>query len=198
MQEIAPRSVVLVEGTSDQYALEALARRLGRDLDVEAVSIVSMGRSKNIGRFLAWYGPQGGDVRLAGLCDEAEESDFRRAIERAGLGSNLTRTDLERLGFYVCIADLEDELIRSLGAAAVERVIDDQGELGPFRTFQKQPEWRGHRPEQQLRRFMGRREWPEDPNGSPSRRRAGSQPCAPATGAGTGARLTHRDRSRRP
>jgi hypothetical protein len=155
MQEIAPRSVVLVEGTSDQYALEALARRLGRDLDAEAVSIVSMGGSKNIGRFLARHGPQGGDVRLAGLCDEAEEGDFRSALERTGLGSNLTRTDLERLGFYVCIADLEDELIRSLGVAAVERVIDDQGELGPFRTFQKQPEWRGRRPEEQLRRFMG-------------------------------------------
>ena len=155
MQEIAPRSVVLVEGTSDQYALEALARRLGRDLDAEAVSIVSMGGSGNIGTFLERYGPHGLGLRLAGLCDEAEEGDFRRALERAGLGSNLTRTERERLGFYVCIADLEDELIRALGVAAVERVIDHQGELGPFRTFQKQPEWRGRRPQDQLRRFMG-------------------------------------------
>jgi hypothetical protein len=155
MQEIAPRSVVLVEGVSDQFALEALARRLGRDLDAEGVSIVSMGGSKNIGKFLARYGPGGLDVWLAGLCDEAEEGDFRRALERAELGSNLTRTDLERLGFYVCVADLEDELIRALGAAAVEQVIDDQGELGPFRTFQRQPEWRGRSPEEQLRRFMG-------------------------------------------
>lgn len=155
MLEIAPRSVVLVEGDSDQLALEALARRRGRDLVAEAVSIVSMGGSKNIGKFLARYGPQGLRVRLAGLCDEAEEGDFRRALERAELGSNLTRTDLERLGFYVCVADLEDEFIRSLGAAAVEQIIDGQGELGPFRTFQKQPEWRGRSPEEQLRRFMG-------------------------------------------
>jgi hypothetical protein len=155
MQETAPRSVVLVEGVSDQYALEALARRRGRDLDAEAVAVIPMGGSGNIGTFLERYGPHGLDLRLAGLCDEAEEGDFRRALERAGLGSNLTRTDLERLGFYVCVADLEDELIRALGAAAVEQVIDDQGELGPFRTFQKQPEWRGRRPEEQLRRFMG-------------------------------------------
>jgi hypothetical protein len=62
---------------------------------------------------------------------------------------------MESLGFYVCVADLEDELIRSLGAAAVERVIDAQGDLAPFRTFQKQPAWRGRSTEEQLRRFIG-------------------------------------------
>jgi hypothetical protein len=62
---------------------------------------------------------------------------------------------MERLGFYVCVADLEDELIRSLGAAAVERVIDAQGELELFHTFQKQPQWRARTSEEQLRRFFG-------------------------------------------
>ena len=114
-----------------------------------------MGGSKNIGSFLDKFGPQGLDVRLAGLCDAAEEGDFRRGLERAGLGSKLTRADMERLGFYVCVADLEDELIRSLGAAAVEQVVDSQGDLGSFRTLQKQPAWQGRPNEQQLRRFMG-------------------------------------------
>jgi hypothetical protein len=94
-------------------------------------------------------------VRLAGICDAGEEDDFRRGLERAGLGSRLTRTDMERLGFFVCAADLEDELIRALGAESVERVVEAQGELGSFRTLQKQPEWRGRTAEQQLRRFMG-------------------------------------------
>ena len=62
---------------------------------------------------------------------------------------------MERLGFYVCVADLEDELIRALGAASVERVVDAQGELGSFRTLQKQPAWQGRTNEEQLRRFMG-------------------------------------------
>ena len=62
---------------------------------------------------------------------------------------------MERLGFYVCVADLEDELIRSLGAAAVERVVDAQGELRSFRTLQKQAAWQGRTTEEQLRRFMG-------------------------------------------
>ena len=149
------RTVVLVEGISDQLALEALATRRGRDLDAEGISIVPMGGAGNIGSFLDRFGPQGFDVRLAGLCDAAEEGDFRRGLERAGLGSNLARADMERLGFYVCVADLEDELIRSLGTAAVERVIDAQGDLGSFRTFQRQPAWRGRTKEEQLRRFFG-------------------------------------------
>jgi hypothetical protein len=53
------------------------------------------------------------------------------------------------------VDDLEDELIRALGPTAVEDVIDSQGDLGSFRTFQKQPAWRGRRIEAQLRRFMG-------------------------------------------
>jgi hypothetical protein len=149
------RAVVLVEGISDRFALEALAKRRGRKLASEGIAIVPIGGAQAIGRFLELFGPQGFDVRLAGLCDAAEEGDFRRGLERAGLGSNLTRAEMEALGFYVCVADLEDELIRSLGAASVERVVDAQGELGSFRTLQKQPAWQGRTVEEQLRRFMG-------------------------------------------
>jgi Overcoming lysogenization defect protein-like, TOPRIM domain len=148
-------AVVLVEGVSDQLALEALAERRGRNLEAEDVTIVPMRGATNIGRFLERFGPRGLDVRLAGLCDAGEEGDFRRGLERAGMGSDLTRPRMEQLGFYVCVVDLEDELIRALGAAAVERVIDEQGELESFRTFQRQPAWRGRTTEEQLRRFLG-------------------------------------------
>ena len=151
----AARAVVLVEGISDQRALEALAGRRGRNLDAEGVSVVPIGGAQAIGKFLKLFGPQGLDVRLAGLYDAAEEGDFKRGLERAGFGSDLTRADLERLGFYVCDADLEDELIRALGAASVEAVVETQGELGSFRTLQKQPAWQGRPTEEQLRRFMG-------------------------------------------
>jgi len=149
------RAVVLVEGISDRVAIEALAERRGRNLDAEGVSVVPIGGAQAIGRFLDRFGPQGLDLRLAGVCDAAEEGEFRRGLERAGLGSNLTRAEMERLGFYVCVEDLEDELIRALGAPAVERVVDAQGDLGSFRTLQKQPVWQGRRTEDQLRRFMG-------------------------------------------
>jgi OLD-like protein len=149
------RAVVLVEGTSDQVALETLAERRGRDLEAEQVSIVPIGGAQAIGGFLERFGPQGLDVRLAGLCDAGEERDFRRGLERAGLGSDLTRAEMEALGFYVCDADLEDELIRALGAESVEQIADAQGDLGGFRTLQKQPAWRGRPREEQLRRWMG-------------------------------------------
>ncbi len=154
-EALSARAVVLVEGISDKLALEALANRRHRNLDAEGVALVSMGGSKNIGSFLDQFGPQGFDVRLAGLCDAAEEGDFRRGLQRVGLGSSLTRADMESLGFYVCVEDLEDELIRSLGAAAVEQIIDAQGDLESFRTFQKQPAWRGRTSPEQLRRFFG-------------------------------------------
>jgi hypothetical protein len=149
-----PPAVVLVEGTSDQRALEVLAERQGRNLAAEGVSIVPMGGAQAIRRFLERFGPQGLGVRLAGLCDAGEEGDFRRALEHAGLGSRLTRTQMEELGFYVCEADLEQELIRALGPAAVERVVEAQGELEALHTFRKQPAWRGRDPAEQLWRFM--------------------------------------------
>jgi hypothetical protein len=151
------RAVVLVEGISDQVALEALAERRGRDLAAEGVSIVPIGGAQSIGRFLDRFGPRGLGLRLAGLCDAPEERHFRRGLERAGLGSDLTRTDMERLGFYVCVANLEDELIRALGAASVEALIEAQGELGSFRTYQKQPAHRERSGEEQLWGFMWNR-----------------------------------------
>jgi hypothetical protein len=149
------RAVVLVEGVSDQVALEALAGRRGRNLSDEDISILPMGGATNIRSFLDLFGPKGLDVRLAGLCDAGEEGDFRRGLERAGFGSSLSRADMEALGFYVCVADLEDELIRALGGACVEDILDAQGELGSFRTFQRQPAWQGRATKEQLRRFMG-------------------------------------------
>jgi hypothetical protein len=148
-------SVVFVEGMSDRRALETLAQRRGRDLQAEGVAVLSMGGSKNIRRFMDAYGPQGRDLRLAGLVDAGEEGDVQRALERAGLGAGLSRLDMEALGFYVCVADLEDELIRALGAATIERILEAQGDLGSFRTFQRQPAQRGRSTEAHLRRFMG-------------------------------------------
>jgi hypothetical protein len=150
-------AVILVEGVGDQFAISSLAARRGRNLDEEGVFVVPMGGATNIGQFLDLFGPRGLDVAVAGLCDEREERDVRRGLQRAGLGSGRARSDLERLGFYVCVADLEDELIRSLGVATVEELIAGQGEHGRFRTFCRQPAQRNRTQEQRLRRFMGTR-----------------------------------------
>jgi hypothetical protein len=130
MADAKSRSVVLVEGESDGAAVQTLARRLGHDLDAEGVSVVAMGGYGNLGRFLERYGPSGLGVRLAGLYDSPEECHFRRGLARAGFGSDLTRADLEALGFYACDVNLEDELTRAMGPAAMEELLEAQGELG--------------------------------------------------------------------
>jgi hypothetical protein len=149
------RAVLLVEGISDQRALEALAARRGRDLGAESVSVVAIGGAQAIGRFLDRYGPRGLDIRVAGLCDVGEETDFRRGLERGGFGSNLTRAEMESRGFYVCVEDLEDELIRALGIETVEQIADAEGDLRSFRTLQKQAAWQGRPMQEQLRRWLG-------------------------------------------
>jgi hypothetical protein len=149
------RAVVLVEGSSDQIAVETLAARLGRQLAHEGVEVLSMGGVHAFPRFLERFGPHGANLRVAGLYDAGEAHIVQRALRQTGFRASPTSTALEALGFFVCVADLEDELIRALGAPAVEAVIASEGDLNAFRTLQKQTAWRERGAEAQLRRFMG-------------------------------------------
>jgi hypothetical protein len=141
-------TVVLVEGVSDAVAVEALAERQGRDLAAEGVVVVPMGGATSIGRFLDRFGPAGAGLRLAGLCDAREEGAVRGALERAGV---------EVRSFHVCQVDLEDELIRTLGVDAVERIIESDGEGRSLRTFRRQRTQLDRPLDEQLRRFLGTR-----------------------------------------
>jgi hypothetical protein len=128
-------AVVLVEGITDRIALEAVAAKLGRDLVAEGVEIVPIGGAQAIRRAAEGYAAE----RLAGLCDAPEERWFRRALGDAT---------------FVCVENLEDELIRALGPARVEDVLAAQGDLETFRNFQNQPYWRGRPVDAQLRRWL--------------------------------------------
>lgn len=153
------RGVVLVEGDSDRVALETLARRLGRDLAGERIAVAVLGGATSIGRFLELFS-RVPDLHVSGLCDAAEEHYFARALQRAGLappGPPPDRAELARLGFRVCVEDLEDELVRALGTDAVEQVIEAAEELRAFRSLQQQPAQRERTLEQQVRRFLGTR-----------------------------------------
>jgi hypothetical protein len=127
--------VVLVEGITDRIALEAVAAKLGRDLAEDGVEIVPIGGAQAIRRAFAQYEGE----RVAGLCDAPEERWFRRVLGDAT---------------YVCVENLEDELIRALGAARVEEVVNAERDLETFRNFQNQPAWRGRSTESQLLRWM--------------------------------------------
>ncbi|MEV6604760.1 TOPRIM nucleotidyl transferase/hydrolase domain-containing protein [Kutzneria sp. NPDC051319] len=145
------RAVVLVEGVSDQLALEVVARRRGRDLAAEGIHVEAMGGATNIGHYLDRYVPL--DITVAGLYDSAEERFFRRALDRFGLAD----ADLEDSGFFRCTADLEDELIRAVGPSQVESLVEAEGRLASFRKLQRQPAQRGRSLHDQLRRLMGGR-----------------------------------------
>jgi hypothetical protein len=128
-------AVILVEGITDRIALEAVAAKLGRDLAAEGVEVVPIGGAQAIRRAFAEHDGE----RVVGLCDAGEERWFRRVLGAAT---------------YVCVEDMEDELIRSLGPSGVEEVIAAQGELETFRNFQNQLAWRGRPVELQLHRWL--------------------------------------------
>jgi len=153
MQDAA--GIVLVEGRSDKAAVETLAQRLGRDLAGEGVAVISLGGASGFGAFLGDLAESGFSGRLAGLYDAGEVDDVRWALDRAGLGSNLSVEAIEQHGIFGCVADLEDELIRALGVAAVEGIFARHGELKGFRKMQNQPAWRGRDSAEQAHRFIG-------------------------------------------
>ncbi|MEV6246062.1 TOPRIM nucleotidyl transferase/hydrolase domain-containing protein [Streptomyces sp. NPDC051742] len=140
------RTAVLLEGRSDLAAVEALAALRGRDLAAEGVGVLSMGGAMSVGRYADLLGTSGLGLRLTGLCDEREQRYYDRALRRAGASSG---------GFFVCVADLEDELIRALGTARVEEIIRAEGDLRAWQTFLRQPAQHDRPRHQQLRRFLG-------------------------------------------
>lgn len=150
---LSVRTVVLLEGPSDLAAVDALAASRGRDLEAEGVCVLAMNGAMSVGRFARLLGPSGLGLRLTGLCDEAERGYYARALEREedGPEGNTAR----RQEFFVCAADLEDELIRALGVSRVEELVRAEGDLRALRTFVRQPAQHGRSPQQQLRRFLG-------------------------------------------
>ncbi|MFI2617023.1 TOPRIM nucleotidyl transferase/hydrolase domain-containing protein [Streptomyces sp. NPDC018584] len=140
------RAVVLLEGPSDAAAVDALAASRGRDLAAEGICVLPMGGAMSVGRFAGLLGPTGLGLRLTGLCDEAERPYYVRGLERAGAAGEK---------FFVCAADLEDELIRALGVTRVAELVEVEGDLRALRTFLNQPAQRERTSRQQLRRFLG-------------------------------------------
>ncbi len=145
---------VLVEGVSDQIALDTLANREGRNLAADGTLIVPVGGAHAFARYLLELGPKGVGLAVAGLCDVGEEPDIRRALETSGVGTVQDRAELEQLGFFVCERDLEDELIRAAGQDLIEAVLTDQSDMTAFRALQKQPEWRGRAFDDQFHRWL--------------------------------------------
>jgi OLD-like protein len=127
------RGIVLVEGITDRLVLEAVAARRG--VDLTGIEIVPIGGAQAIRRAVAEYEGR----RVVGLCDAGEERFFRRVLPDST---------------FVCVQDIEDELLRALGTERTLELIAAQGEIETFRHFQNQVFWRGKPVERQLRRWL--------------------------------------------
>lgn len=110
----------------------------------------------NFSRLLAEFSRAHPAARCCGLYDVADERHVRRALADAGVAVDADAV-LDSFGFHACVNDLEDELIRALGAEAVERVVEAEGELDSFRRFQAMPQHRETPVDRQLHRFLGTR-----------------------------------------
>lgn len=153
----AIRMLVLVEGKSDVGAVRALADLLGFDLASHRVQIVPADGVTNFSRLLVDFVHEHPGADFCGMYDVADERHVRRALARAGISIAPPHRSLESSGFFACVADLEDELVRALGTEAVEQVLKAQGELTSFRRFQAMPQHRSTSVHNQLRRFLGTR-----------------------------------------
>lgn len=144
--ELPVRTAVLVEGPSDVNAVNALAEKLGRDLVGEGICVLPMGGAMGVGQYAWFLGPSGLRLHLTGLCDEQERDYYARGWARAGADPR---------DYFLCDADLEDELVRALGVDVVKELIRGEGDTRPLQTFLRQPAQRERTAQQQLRRFFG-------------------------------------------
>lgn len=154
----APATIVLVEGESDRLALHAVARRLGVQLDDSAVQLRSMDGITNLRRHLSGLRAAGVPRhRVLGLYDANELQQVARTLADSAFAVQLPATlpGLERVGFFACVRDLEDEAIRAADTETIELALAASGDLSRFRTFQAQPAQRERPLEAQLHRFAG-------------------------------------------
>ncbi|WP_151523396.1 ATP-dependent endonuclease [Serinicoccus kebangsaanensis] len=137
----AGQRVLLVEGRSDAAALRAAAVTTGTDLS--GTTILVLDGATNVARAAATI-PSSAPV--GALVDVAEQPMVRR---------RLTETGRPEAPLFVCVDDLEDELIRALGAEQALAVVTQEEDLRAFRSLQHQAAWRDEPVERQLRRFLG-------------------------------------------
>lgn len=144
--------VVLLEGASDVAAVRAVAEVL-RVADAH-VRYVDLGGVTNVRTRLEHLRIDEPGTDVVGMCDAGEASVVVRALEADGAWIRDVG-DLPSYGFFVCHADLEDELIRALGPLRVLEVLDTMGLRSKLYAFQGQPAWRDRELPDQLRRFCG-------------------------------------------
>ena len=146
------RIAVLLEGPSDVAAVNALMKTC--DIDPKPAELVSLAGITNVGRVLAEVRLTRPDVDVVGLCDAADTRFVEKALSDDGMPV-ADASDLPVYGFFVCERDLEDELIRALGAERARDAIVGAGLGSPFESLRSQQPWVDRPLAEQLHRFCG-------------------------------------------
>ncbi|MGK2954937.1 MAG: ATP-dependent nuclease [Solirubrobacterales bacterium] len=116
IEPLVSRSLILVEGPSDEILVRRVSELLSFDLDGLGVSLVNIGGANNFTNAFRLLGPPGFDLRMAALVDLKEEP-----IVSAVLG--VDRSDLATRGVFTCSQDLEDVYVAALGTPRVAAML---------------------------------------------------------------------------
>lgn len=146
------RKIVLLEGVSDIAAVTGAAAVC--DVALDEVELVNLGGVTNVQRELIELHRMRGEFEILGLCDAPEVRFVEHALREVGRPVRDT-SDLAPYGFFVCHADLEEELIRALGTDRTVRVIEQLGLDMKLATLRQQPAWQDRPLAEQLHRFCG-------------------------------------------
>ncbi|WP_439938538.1 ATP-dependent nuclease [Nocardia sp. N13] len=120
LEALTARFVVLVEGAADRVIVEAVAEKLGHDLDRIGAVVVELDGADKFRNVFPLLGPDGFGPTLLGLVDKNESSSWVNAFG----GKPTTVVDKK---VFISDGDLEDEYTKALGGPAAASALIDGG-----------------------------------------------------------------------
>ncbi|XKH52069.1 AAA family ATPase [Citricoccus nitrophenolicus] len=118
LEALTARFVVLVEGDADRVIVEAVAKKLGIDLDRLGAVVVELDGADKFKNVFPLLGPDGFGPTLLGLVDEKESGPWVNAF------GGKPRFVIDKKVF-ISDADLEDEYARALGGPEAAKALID-------------------------------------------------------------------------
>lgn len=120
LEALTARFVILVEGDADRVIVEAVAQKLGIDLDRLGAVVVELDGADKFKNVFPLLGPDGFGPTLLGLVDDKESGSWVHAF--GGKPRNVIDKKV-----FISNADLEDEYSRALGGSVAARALIDGG-----------------------------------------------------------------------
>lgn len=120
LEALTSRFVVLVEGVADRVIVEAVAKKLGIDLDRLGAVVVELDGADKFMNVFPLLGPEGFGPTLLGLVDEKESAPWVQAF--GGKPKDIIDQKV-----FISKADLEDEYTNAFGGPAAAQALVDGG-----------------------------------------------------------------------